>query len=141
MLMAIMMLSFFGCDMLNVKQEVWYYGSGDLTVTNITTGVTVQKTFNGSIIINGEEIKYEITAKCGDEIEVLYTSPRDKANDSFEVEFELFGEKKVAPYTPPYKISYVINNDVVKGKYAVKCSAFCKSQGYGETQVIDVIVE
>lgn len=140
-LMAVVLLLCVGCDSLKPKVVFWYNGWADLTVTNVTTGETVHKAFNGSITINGETIKYEIRANSGDELEILYSSPEDKVNESFEVEFELFGRKYIAPYARPYKISYIINNDIAKGKYAIKCSAFCESLGFGETQTIDVIVE
>lgn len=142
-LMAVVLLCSVGCDSLEPTTTftTWLEGWADLTVTNITTGDVVQKNFNGSIIINGEEIKYEIIAKGGDEIEVLYSLPKDKADKSFAVEFEILGKTVKAPDVPPYKVSYVVDNDIAKGKYAIKCRTFCKSLGYGETQSIDIVVE
>lgn len=129
MVLQALCLMIAGCNKVEQDVRIWS-GPANLTITNITTGVSRQNT--ASFVINLDESPSDIVFKHGDVLQLKFTPPEEYNKKSFSVDYQVL-DKTVTITNSPYIYEITIDNDVPVGSYIVYCSAMCEEWSEGSS--------
>ncbi|MCM1176200.1 MAG: hypothetical protein NC335_00435 [Bacteroides sp.] len=127
---------------INVPQNTIYIGPAHLTLTNLDSGETNEKSSTIDIGIGTSLPEYHLTVECGGRMEMKFSPMNEYADKKFDVIFKFLGEENKVT-SAPYSKTITVPSDTPEGIYTVECSAMCDTwrEGSSCTQSMTVKVE